>query len=549
MTEQKQERFIIRSRTVFTGLGDAPQAARVAVQGGRIAALLPWAGSEDEPYADWPVHDYGERLVMPSFVDAHTHLFQGALEESEYVCNTLGSCRSQEECVREMAIFADRHPEYPVLRGSGWFLAAWTDDSYPDRRLLDKALGDRPAFLMNADCHSMWLNTAALRMADLGDDYAPPGGEALRLSDGSLSGLLLEPEAYAPAEAIYSDFTDEELQEVHRAFQQKIAAYGIGALSEMFADDYTPETARRYGLVCALDKTEGLSAQVYVYTRLFGYTSFEKFRALQADCASPHFHLAGLKGFIDGVTETYTGLLLEPYTDDPSTCGQLKPPPREQMEREIAAANREGLQVRLHCIGDGAVRLALDLYEHSYRENGEKERQARNTIEHIENIHPYDIPRFAELGVVPSMQPYHLTLSNNGKVRQLGEKRCVLEFPVRTMQEACGHLAIGTDFPVVTINPFTTIYAALTRCDDRGVPTGRNGAAQKLSLAEVLHAYTREGARVYHAEDDFGTLEAGKCANVIVLDRNLFRCVPEEIRRARVDVNYFEGREIYRMES
>ena len=244
------------------------------------------------------------------------------------------------------------------------------------------------------------------------------------------------------------------------------------------------------------------------------------------------------------MTETYTGLLLEPYTDRPGTCGEGLPlHPRERMQEEIAAANAAGIQVRLHCIGDGAVRMALDMYEESERQNGR--RDLRNTIEHIENIHPDDLARFAALDVIASMQPYHLTLSNGAKVWRLGEKRCQLEFPIRSIYDCGGRIAIGTDYPVVTINPFATIYAAATRCDDAGLPTGCNADTQKLPLPVILKAYTQGAARVYHADGVMGTIEAGKFANLLVLTDNLFEIPAERIRNTKVAVNYFEGREVY----
>ena len=199
--------------------------------------------------------------------------------------------------------------------------------------------------------------------------------------------------------------------------------------------------------------------------------------------------------------------------------------------------------MRLHCIGDGAVRMALDLYEESKRRNGSGD--LRNTIEHIENIHPSDIARFAALDVVASMQPYHVTLSNGAKVWRLGEKRCQLEFPIRALYDAGASIAIGTDYPVVTINPFYTIYAALTRCDDAGRPTGCNSGTQRLPLAAILKAYTIGAARVYHADDVMGTIEEGKFANLLVLTDNLFEIPPEQILHTRVMVNYFEGKEVY----
>jgi hypothetical protein len=337
------------------------------------------------------------------------------------------------------------------------------------------------------------------------------------------------------------------MREIHRAFQRKLASFGVSAVSEMFADDYTDETSERYRQLLRLDETEGLCAQAFIYTKLFDYTDFTPFFQMQRDISSAHVHIAGVKGFIDGVTETYTGLLLEPYTDRPETCGDGLPlHPMEEMQQEILAANRAGIQVRLHCIGDGAVRMALDMYQRAVEQLGEQD--LRNTIEHIENIHPDDLDRFAALHVIPSMQPYHLTLSNGGKVWRLGEERCKLEFPVRTIFDRGGALAIGTDYPVVTIDPFRTIYAAVTRCDDNGKPTGCNPDTEKLPLADVLRAYTIGAARVYHAEKTMGSIEPGKDANLLVLTKNLFEIPAEEILQTRVQVNYFEGKEVYHHE-
>lgn len=542
MNEKNTERYLVKSRAVFTGLSSAPEPLAILVSGKQIERVLPW--EEADTIEDCPVCDYGDRMIMPSFVDAHTHLFQGAVGASDYVCSTLGACRSERECAQMIGEFAKEHPDYPVIRGSGWFLGAWDDPSYPDCRSLDEVVPDRPVYLMNADCHSMWLNTEALKQAGINADTRVENGQVVRFSDGTPTGLLLEPGAYAPAEKIFSSFSVQELWEIHRSFQKVLAQYGIGAVSEMFAHDYCEETERKYDVVKELDEAGNMASHVFVYTKLFGYTDFSGYRSMKAKYDSPHFHIAGVKGFIDGVTETYTGLLLEPYTDRPETCGEGLPLwPQERMKEEIAAANGEGIQVRLHCIGDGAVRMALDLYENSLKANGD--RDLRNTIEHIENIHPDDIPRFRKLHVIPSMQPYHLTLSNNGKVKQLGKERCRYEFPEKTMYDACGELAIGTDYPVVTIDPFTTIHAALTRCDDDGVPTGQNHETQKLSMAQILRAYTIEGAKVYHAEEQMGTIEKGKLANFIVLDHNLFLTGPEQIRQTKVISNYFEGRRIY----
>lgn len=536
------ERYIIRSRKIFTGLKDEPEAAAILVNGKIIEKIFPWDMGGNE--ADIPVFDYGEKMVMSSFVDAHTHLFSGAVNASEYVCDSLGTCGSEQECADMIGQYAKKHPELKRIRGTGWFVGAWNDAPLPDRMSLDATVPDRPVYLQCADGHSMWVNSKALEEMHLTENYTVEQGEVCHMEDGSLSGLFIEPAAYRPAEEMYMDFTDEELENIHCEFQKLLAEKGIGALSEMMAHDYTGEEIKTCRLIRRMEEKGKLNAHIFNYTRLFGYTDFTPFFKLKEEMDSAHFHIAGVKGFIDGVTETYTGLLLEPYTDCPDTCGEGVPfRPEEKMTEEIIAANKAGIQVRLHCIADGSVRMALDMYEKSAGETDI--RALGNTIEHIENIHPDDVGRFNELGVIPSMQPYHLTLSNNGKIWRLGKERCRYEFPARTMWESTGILAIGTDYPVVGLDPFRTIYAAVTRCDDEGKIVGQNAADQKLPLHVVLKGYTKDSAKVYHADNKMGTLEAGKLANILVLSDNLFEIDPEKIPDTKVLINYFEGKEIY----
>lgn len=536
-------KYIVRSKNIFDGVEDRPKPAAILINGDKIEKILPWEYQTDEKYSGYPLKDYGEQLIMPSFVDAHTHVFSGAVVASDYVCSDLGTCKSEAECVEMIKKFADEHPNLTRIRGTGWFVGNWDNAPLPDKRSLDAVLPDIPVYLQCADCHSFWMNTAALEEAGISPDPDFPNGIIGTFPNGELNGILMEPAACEPATEKFMDFSKEEMIAIHKNFQRLLSSYGIGAVSEMFADDYVDATYESYDLLKKIDEQDGLSAHVYAYTKLFGYTDFTPFYRMREHFNSPHFHIAGLKGFIDGVTETYTGLLLEPYTDKPDSCGEGLPLwPKEKMQQEIIAANKEGIQVRLHCIADGSVRMALDMYEESVKINGET--GLRNTIEHIENIHPSDIERFAKLRVIPSMQPYHVTLSNNDKIFRIGEERCEYEWPIRTILRAGGEIAIGTDFPVVTINPFMTIYAAVTRKDDVGEVVCHN-PWEALDMSDVLKAYTIGAAKVYHAEKEMGTLEAGKLANLIVLSQNLFEIPAEKIEDTSVTTNIFEGKEIY----
>ncbi len=536
-----EREFLVRSQAVFTGLHHRPESAAIYVQGKQIKKILPW--KIEKEYQHLPLYDYESQMIMPSFIDAHTHIFSGAVNYSDYVCDNLTECVSEEECARKIAGFASEHPDYKRIRGFGWFIGSWESGAaLPTKASLDRWIPDRPVYLYCSDCHSIWLNSKALEEAGIDKAKEPENGQIVCLSDGSLSGLLLEPAAMKPAVDKYMEFTEEEQRKIHRQFQQYLAQNGIAAVSEMFADDYTQETYRQYDVVKELDEAGELNAYIFAYPKLFGYTDFTPYFQMKEHFDSGHFRINGVKGFIDGVTETHTGMLLEPYTDRPDTCGDGVPLwPVSQMEEEILAANRNGIQVRLHAIGDGAVRLALDLYEKSEAVNGKQD--FCNTIEHIENIAPEDMERFRGHNVIASMQPYHLTLSNRKKIDQIGAERCKYEWPIKTLLKHGAKIACGTDYPVVDLNPFQTVYAAVTRKDADGKSMGHN-SGEELSMEEVLQAYTRGAANVYRMQDQMGTLEAGKLANFIILSNNIFEVSEKEILDTKVCVNYFEGKRI-----
>ena len=246
------------------------------------------------------------------------------------------------------------------------------------------------------------------------------------------------------------------------------------------------------------------------------------------------------------MTSTYTGFLIEPYYDKNDMTGSPNYP-KEVYEKRIIAANKRGLGVRLHCIADGSVRLALDAFEaanHATQNEG-NHKNIKNSIEHCENIHPDDIPRFKELGVIASMQPYHLTLDFNEKISRIGKERCRYEWPHRSLLDAGARLAFGTDYPVVDFNPFPSIYAAVTRCDDEGNPTGIN-PEERISLTEALQAYTYGSACAYGREKELGTLERGKLADIVVVDRDLFSIHQSEIKDCRIEMTIMDGKVVYK---
>lgn len=536
---------VLKSKAVFTGYAKDPFAGGVAIKDSKILAVC--EGNDIDKYIgdETEVFVYEDNLIMPGLVDAHDHLWWGAVADSPYMVNLVDT-RSEDEALSLIREFAEAHPDYPRICGFGWFLATWNDAPFPTKGSLDEVVPDRPAYMLNGDCHSAWLNSRGLEEAGYTPDMEIEGGHIGLTDQGEMNGQIFEPAALEYAWRYVYDFSPEQIREIVDGFMKGLAKRGVTCISEMSADDYADMYLRRYRVFKELDKEGILTSRIHLYTRLFGYTDFSTAKEWQKEFNSPKFSLKGLKGFIDGVTSTYTAALLEPYSDRPWTCGDDAPLiTQEDLDACVIAANKAGLPVRLHCIGDRAVRMALDSFERSIKVNGRH--GLPNTVEHIESIHPDDIPRFKELDVIASMQGEHLQQEHNEKLTRLGEERCRYEWPFRSLMDAGADMAFGTDFPVVNYNQFPGIYAAVVRKNYDGTIAGADNG-EKLTLAEALSVNTLGSAKVYGRQNELGSLEEGKLADVIVLDRNLFERPEEEIKDAGVVLTISDGNVIYKKE-
>ena len=534
--------MIITSNAVFTSCGDEPFEGGVAIKGNRIVAV----GSREEiskyRTADTAVYDYGDQLIMPGLIDGHDHLWWGAVADSEHVVD-LTSSTSEEEAIEMIKKYAVEHPEEKRIRGFGWFPANWNDAPLPTKKTLDEAVPDRPAYMNCADAHTLWVNSLALEESGYTPDMELAAGSVGVDENGEMNGLIYEPDAMAYGWKNFYDFPEEQIRTIMKNFMKGLAAQGVTSLSEMSADEYTDYFHDRYLVFKDMAESGEFTSRVHAFTAFMRKTDFTEAVKWKEEFNSSTFRVTGVKGFLDGVTSTYTGLLLEPYTDRPDTTGEGVPlDTQESLNASVIAANSAGLPVRIHCIAEGSVRMALDAFEESLKVNGKH--GLVNSIEHIETMHPDDIPRFRELGVVASMQGEHLPLEMNEKVARLGEERCRYEWPFRSLADAGAVLAFGTDFPVVYYNQFKGIYAAVARKNYDGTTAGVDNG-ENLTLPEALRANTIGSAIVYGRDDEIGTLEAGKLADVIVLDRNLFTADVEEIKDAEVALTVMDGNVVY----
>jgi predicted amidohydrolase YtcJ len=533
--------IILKSDAVFTGLLEAPTPGAIALKGNRILDVAGKGELNALIGRGTQIYDLGQKLILPGFMDAHVHFFMGAFAASEYMNTTISESKSETDCVRMMVEYDQQHHNLPRACGMGWFPANWNDAPLPTKESLDAAFPNKPAYLICADAHTAWLNSKALEECEITADTKIECGEICLDAQGAPNGILKEMAGFV-AFAKMMSLPTATIKKMQEDFLKSVVENGVTSIGDMSAYPLNEDTIGLFEASKALEREEKLPVRLHFYPELGSRPDYSDIIRYKEHFNTEKVRISGLKGFVDGVTSTYTGLLLEPYTDKPDIVGHPNYPP-EVYEKCITAANQASLGVRLHCIADGSVRLALNCFEvsNAANDNTGNHKGIKNSIEHCENIHPDDIGRFKLLGVIPSMQPYHLTLDNNEKIHRIGAERSKYEWPHNSLLKAGARLAFGSDFPVVGFNPFPSIYAAITRRDDLGQETGVN-PGEKITLAEALKAYTQGSAYAYDREKELGTLEKGKLADIIVVSKNLFDLDAEEIKNCHIDMAIADGK-------
>ena len=530
--------YILTSQAVFRGGGRPVGPAAVAVQGKKIIAV----GSEEMMSSligpDTKRMDFGGRLIAPGFHDFHIHLFLGSLVLATV---GLGATKSEEEAAQMVARYAATRPNDPWILGWGWYHVYWDDKVLPHKSTLDKYLPDRPVFLFNAELHGAWLNSKALEIVGIHRDTPnPPSGHIERDEFGEPTGFLYETAMSLAKQAFKIPHAQQV--ELMDGFLRHAAEFGVTSVGDMLPlldmEFDNLDLYRQY------DEQGLLTTRIHFLSTLNG--DLTKPVALREKFNSPALKFAGLKNFLDGVPTTYTAYLLNPYSDKPDTRGYPMLDPTEVCEW-VAAADKQGFRVRLHACGDAAVRLGLDCFETARLRNGS--RDARHTIEHIEILDPDDIRRFSDLGVIASMQPEHLSTSpifaENPYLARFAGARERNTWMIRTLQSRGTHMAFGTDFPVVGLDPFVELYRAVTRLHDDGQPAGGWNPNERILLEEALAHYTEGAAYANFRERDLGTLDAGKFADIIVMDSNPFALEPSAIREVKVLLTMMDGKVVY----
>ncbi|MGJ7910777.1 amidohydrolase [Neobacillus sp. LXY-1] len=524
--------IIISSNAVFTGLSDQPKPASIAIKDNKIMAI----GSKEEMEYFAAEHTknyhFNDQLIMPGFHDFHLHIMQGAVSLKSV---NLFAARSEEEALQMINKFAQSNPENPWVIGFTWDASYWDTQQLPDRYSLDQIIPDRPALMFHAEGHYAWVNSKALETANItGQTENPSYGVIGKYENGDPNGLLYEKAMDAVIQHAFN-FRDIQKEDMFANFLKHAASLGVTSVHDLHAlkNIDALEVFKKFE-----DKGE-LTTRIHLWPALNG--DLEHAKQLRNTYHSTKLRVSGLKQFIDGVITARTAYLLEPYTDQPDICGETSFPP-ETIKKWVVDADKEGFSIRFHAIGDGAIRLALDAYEQAQRVNGK--RDSRHNVEHIEVIHPDDIPRFQKLGVTASMQPDHLAMSERGVYTdKIGPEREKQVFLIHTLQESGATVAFGTDFPIDILNPLQQIYRAVTRIDSSGNKVWH--PHERIALSDALKAYTIGPAYGSFREHELGTLEAGKLADLVVLERNLFDIPEEEIPDTKVLLTLVDGKVVY----
>jgi len=482
-------------------------------------------------------------MVLPGFQDAHIHPTHGGLGRLR--CGLNDVTGGAEAVVGHIREYADAHPDLPWILGSGWYMADFPGGT-PSRELLDRILPDRPAFLTNRDGHGAWVNSRALELAGIDRDTSDhEHGRIERTPDGEPQGTLHEG-SMDLVQRILPPTTPDEMERALREAQAYLHSLGITAWQDAWIEEGDD------GAYLTLAERGELTARVVGalwWDRNGGLEQVEALIARRDRGAVGRYATTSVKLMLDGVCENFTAAMLEPYLGAdgrPSDNAGFDFIDPALLAEAVTRLDAAGMQPHFHCIGDRAVRNALDSVEAARRANGWSD--TRPHIAHIQLIHPDDLPRFRALRVVANAQPYwacHEAQMDDLTIPFLGPERTGWQYPYASLRRAGAQLAMGSDWAVSTADPLLEMEVAVRRVSDEDRDAPPFLPEERLDLAEALEAFTIGSAFVNHLDDRTGSLEVGKQADLIVLDRDLFASDAGPIGDARVLLTLIEGETVF----
>ena len=536
--------IVIHGR-VYTEDPKQPRAQAVAIHGAKIVAVADDAAIEKMRGMGTKVIDAGGKLVLPGFTDCHIHFLDGSLSLGRV---NLAGAKDAIDIQKRLREYASEHPGNDWILGRGWDYAMFGPEALPHKKYLDESFPNRPVFLEGYDGHTHWANSKALALAGITRETPnPPNGLIVRdAQTGDATGALKEAAQDLVAKVIPKPARADKLLAL-RAGMKWANEHGITRVHSAGGDfeilDLYDEMRHR----------GDLSVRMYIAYFLnppsLRPQDTDAIEAARKKFNDEWIDASAVKFMVDGVIESHTAAMLEPYSDDPSLKGKPFWEPANY-NAAVAELDKRGLQLFTHAIGDYGIRMALDAYENATQQNHLKDRRSR--IEHIETAAAADIPRFGKLGVIASMQPLH-SYPNADTLdvwaRNIGPDRASRAWAWKSIADGDGHLAFGSDWPVVTLNPWEGIQTAVTRQTAEGTPEAGFVPEQKLTVEQAVEGYTIGAAFAGRREKTEGSLEVGKLADLIIISQNIFDINPHKIGATKVVATIVGGRLVYQADS
>jgi hypothetical protein len=532
--------LVFRNGNIYTVDARRSWADTVAITGKAISYVGANDGATEHIGTDTKVVDLQGRMMVPAFQDIHIHPVSSGMDA---LAVDLLAFETIEDYVAAIKSYADSHPDELWITGSGWSMEPFGPGGITDRTLIDAVIPDRPVYIYSKDGHTAWANSKALELAGITNDTPdPPNGRIDRNPEtGEAIGSLQE----SAMELVAAVMPTPSLEMLTAGLQHStdmLNAYGITSIQDAIVYPSYLDAYR------ALDERGELTLRVVtslIWDDQRGEEQIEELKSLRAEFTQGRVRATSVKMWQDGVMENYTAALLEPYLHKGDTRGMPMVEP-EALKSAVAKLDALGFQVHFHAIGDAAVRQCLDAVEEARNQNGDLGN--RHHISHLQLVHPDDIPRFRELGVIANFQPlwaladdYQTELT----MPYLGPERSSWQYPIRSMQNAGGMIAFGSDWAVSTANPFEQMETAVTRMGSLGETDEPFYPEERIDLPSAIAAFTINAAYVNNIDEITGSIEVGKLADLVILDRNLFELDQADISDTQVLLTLMEGEPVY----
>jgi len=526
---------VITHANVWTGDAVRRNAEAIAIIGERIVDVGGARDIERWRGAGTREIDAGGRRVIPGLNDAHVHFVDGG-SQLDYL--DLKDAATPEEFAKRIGDRAKTMRAGEWMLGGNWDDQNWTPARMPTKEMIDALTPSTPVFLNRYDGHAALANSLALKLAGVtAKTQDPAGGAVVRDAGGNPTGVLKDAAMGAVNKVIPPPTPERRLQAVKRAMDHA-ASLGVTSVQDM------NPPYEDIAIYADLANQGKLTVRISAAPMETGWQDQAKL-GVHRSFGSDWLRLGAVKGYADGSLGSTTAFFFEPYTDAPNTRGLLSDEmqPLDQMRARLTGADKAGLQLCIHAIGDAAISQILDLYSEIVKANGPRDRRLR--IEHAQHIAPKDFDRFAALGVIASVQPYQAIDDGRWAERRIGAERVKTTYAFRTLLDKGVRLALGTDWPVAPLNPMLTLYAAVTRATLDGKNPNGWVPEQKISLQQAVAAHTAGSAYAEFQEKDKGTIARGKLADLVILSDDIFSIAPAAIKDVKVLTTIVGGKVVF----